>query len=169
MACSRVNFNFLTLNPVRVLNRCKFKILWTTKSEMNYIKIRTVWQNFVFFTIQYKLVLSLDAVTYRQMDEHVETSRCSSKFTSETCLQIPDYLASQYKCQCFSSVLLPPHVTILTIKSTQSGFCSAGLLTQHMLLVADQCFVTAYHSLEEGTNRPSCDISRQLPIFIVLP
>jgi len=63
----------------------------------------------------------------------------------------------------------PPHITILNINSTQSGSCSAVLLTQHMLLlVADQCFVTAYHSLEDGTNRLSCDVSKQLPIYITL-
>lgn len=44
----------------------------------------------------------------------------------------------------------PPNITILNINSTQSGSCSVGLLTQHTLLVADQCFVIAIAPLKMG-------------------
>ena len=88
------------------------------------------------------------------MDERDETSRCSSKFISETCLQIPDYLSNGKNVSVFHQSC-PSYIITLDNNSIQSGPRCGGLSTQHMFVVVYQCFVTAYHSLEDGTNRLS--------------
>jgi hypothetical protein len=58
----------------------------------------------------------------------------------------------------------PSYITILDINDTESGPLSARLLTQCMLVAVYQHFATACHSLNNGTDKLSCNTSK-LPTY----